>query len=501
MSPALRERLGFVGCWLGLAALVAAPWWSSALLPLMDYPMFLAFARVVQDAGVPGAPLDAVYTTGFPLAPTALPLRLCAGLARWTELETAGRLLWTAYAVGLLGASVWLTRAFGLSRWSVLFVAPLVMNKWVSSGFVGFATGLPLLLIAVVATHRAFSRPTWSRLLGAAAALLCVGLWHALLLCLALLLFGLLWLAWRAPSPRTRALGALPLAPPLVLLGWWALLTVFQPAPVRVGGPRLRWAAWTETLDPGVALGKVLMLFEGSRAWAGALGLAWVVALLARRAPTTSSPPGASYRAAPVPLLALGCLLCFLLLPADALGVEIVGPRFLVPAALFAALTFSPPARLGARHACWLPALGVGLVYLVHVNLRFRAFDAETRPASELIDSLPPRSTLLAPLRDSETKSFANVPLRELQQYATIRGGGLPVTSFASYGYNYIRFRRPTTLPQFRPGQWQRAPQLRGAVTHVLLRGESAPPEAPVSLLERRGDWWLYQVCAADPCR
>src|SRR5689334_12151821 len=98
----------FASVFCAFTLVVAAPFWLSRILPMQDYPQILVFARAFGDCHDPSSPFFGTYTTGFPLSPLLLPILMLRAIGAVSSLETAGRLMWTLYAVGLPLASLYL---------------------------------------------------------------------------------------------------------------------------------------------------------------------------------------------------------------------------------------------------------------------------------------------------------------------------------------------------------------------------------------------------------
>src|SRR3954451_23388958 len=94
-----NHRALFFAVFALLTGLSAVPFWLTRILPMQDYPHFLLFARAFGDCRSPGSPFHGTYTTGFPLAPLVLPIVLTRAIALFSSFETAGRVIWTLYAV------------------------------------------------------------------------------------------------------------------------------------------------------------------------------------------------------------------------------------------------------------------------------------------------------------------------------------------------------------------------------------------------------------------
>jgi hypothetical protein len=499
-APPSRDR-HFYPVVFALTALAVAPFWLTRILPMQDYPQILVFARAYGDCHDPASPFSGTYTTGFPLSPLILPILLLRGLGAIAGLETAGRVLWTLYAVGLPAASIHLLAVLGRDRWAVLLVYPILLSYWVIGGFFAFATAAPLLVLGLALGVRWLEAPSWRR--GAAfSALLCVvELWHAMVLAQILLDFGVLWILFRAGIARARIRALVPVAPSLALFAAW-MGTTFVGHP-----PGSRPPVWLPFVDTATHffdfIGPTLPGATRAAQLLAVVLLAGALAGLRRPRPGTASHP---FRLAnPFALLALIAVVSYLVLPTDGFGVQGIDNRQPWTAALLLVFGWTLPSRPAVRAALLAVVGGAGALVLVHLGRRFVAFDGESAGASRLIDRLGPGDTLLSPLRGGTTASFPGRPLAALELYATIRHGGLPNASFAGYDVNLVRYvgnKNPM------PGlivDWLRHPGL-ARFDYVLLRGANDDVDARPDLLQRvatDGAFTLYAVCGskAHRCR
>ncbi|MEP7120796.1 MAG: hypothetical protein ABJE95_07805 [Byssovorax sp.] len=474
-----------------LTGLSALPFWLTRILPMQDYPHFLVFARVYGDCRVPGSPFHGTYTTGFPLAPLVLPIVLTRAIALFSSFETAGRVIWTLYAVGLPLASLHLLGVLRRDPWCVLLVFPLVISYWVVGGFFAFSTGMPLLLLGLAAAVQWLSAPTPRRGLTLAALVVAAFFWHALIFAQLALDFGLLWLLHRGDGERGRARALWPLAPALAIFAAWIL------ASVRGHAPGQHPPAWAPFLENATRFFGYL----GPLPQATGAAFLLLLALLAAGAATSATLPGASlaFRVKnPFAWLSIVAAVSFAIFPEVCFGVEGINNRQPYIAALLFVFAWSLPARRGPR-VLVLGALGVAsAIGLAHLGKRFAAFNVETAGASRLLDRVGPRETLLAPIDHPQTASFPGKPLVALGLYATIRSGGLPNASFAGYEINLIRYvndRNP--MPGLSPYGWQGS----AAITkfdYVLLRDPMGPlmeRNPALRLIGKDSGFWLFSVC------
>jgi hypothetical protein len=484
---------------LGFAGAAARVWWLSAIVPAMDYPQFLVFVRAAQDWADPSSPFHGTYSVGPWFMPTSLPVQLTSALSVLCghSIEVAGKVLLCAHDVGLVAASMYLLRTLGRSRWAIALVFPLIHSRWaLVGGYVVFSTAMPLIVLGWALTVR------WLRHLGAAsgvalAACLCATLlWHGIGFAVLGIGSGVLWLLWRAPTAGARARSVVPAIPALALFAaWWS--TTFGDPARRAAPP-----TWMAPADAAESLVEYV--------WASvphATAQAWVLAgIVALGLVASTTNVGASRAAAamwrvrnPLLFVLLAYLTAYVVLPIQMNRVEGVSNRFAYPAVLAFVFAWNLPGGRVARGVVLASILGLSAYQLRDITQRFRAFDEDTRGASALIDRIGPRATLYHfPADRGVSKDFAaaHVPLRELQQYATVRHGGLPNSSFAGYGINYVSYvggRNP--MPGLSgPPRW--SPEM-ARFDYVLVRSGQAPQDARFRQVDAASGWELYAVCGS----
>ena len=496
-APTRDDRL-FYAVFGALTLLAAVPFWLTRLLPMQDYPHFLVFARVYGDCRDPASPFFGTYTRGFALSPLLLPILVTRAIAAVSSFETAGRVVWTLYAVGLPAASLHLLRVLGRDRWAVVLVFPIVLSYWVVGGFFAFATAAPLLVLGLALGVRWLKAPSGPGGVAFAAVVAALHLWHALAFAQLLFDFGVLWLLFRFDDARARLRALLPLAPALALFAAWLLVTVHGRAPAQ------RPAAWPPFLaNAGQFFEFIGPMLPGAAGAAAILALLVAAGMLARARPAPSAAEGAFRLANPFALLSLLAAVSYLVFPATCFGVEGIHNRQPWIAALLFVFAWSLPAGRAARAALLSLVAGAGALVLVFLAGRFAAFEHESEGASHLLDRLHPGDTLLAPIGVGSTASFPGKPLIAVELYATLRDGGLPNTSFAGYDINFIRYvgnRNP--MPAI-AGAWIDHPQLT-RFDYVLLRGGAGAAlqgkgagRNRVRLVAQDGEWSLHAVCGS----
>jgi hypothetical protein len=494
------EEIVYVATVFAFTAAAARVWWLSAIVPGMDYPQFLVFVRAAQDWADPSSPFHGTYSLGPWFMPTSLPIQLTRGLAALCghSVETAGKVLLSAHNVGLVAASVYLLRVLGRPRWAIVLVFPLVLTRWsLVGGYVVFSTSLPLVVLGWALTVRWLDRRDAGSGGPLAACLCATHLWHGIGFLVLGLGVALLWLLWRAPSRRARVVSVAPTLPSLVLFAAWYASTFGQPSP--------GWAPPT-WMAPSFAIGA---FFE--YVWASVPGYAvqgWVFVTIAvcgwvaskmgsGAAPATA--PGMWRVARPFAWVSIACLAAYFALPVQANHVEGISNRFAYPAVLASVFAWDVPGGRTARWGVLTAALGFSAYSLLDITARFRAFDEDTRGASVLIDRVGEHETLYHhPPNRGESKDFApaHKPLRELQQYASARRGGLPNSSFAGYGINYVKYvggKNP--MPGlYGPPRW--GPEIQ-RFDYVLVRTGQAPQDPHFQRVDAASGWELYAVCGS----
>ena len=486
-----QSRALFLVVFTLLTGLSAAPFWLTQLLPMQDYPHFLLFARAFGDCHVPGSPFHGTYTTGFPLSPLLLPILLTRAIARFSSFETAGRVIWTLYAVGLPLASLHLLRVLRRDPWCVLLVFPLVISYWVIGGFFAFATGMPLLLLGLAASVRWLEAPSPRRGAALAAIVAATFLWHALVFAQLGLDFALLWWLHRPESGRARLRALAPFAPAIALFAAWTMASIHGRAPGH------KAPVWPPFLDNATRFFTYVVPLRE------ATGVAFLLVLFLAMgaAATSAASPAASpsFRVkSPFTWLSIVSAAAYALLPGECFGVEGINNRQPYLAALLFVFGWSLPARRLPR-ALLLGGLTVASALgLVHLGQRFAAFDRETAGASRLLDRAGPGEPLLAPLDRVSTGAFPEKPLAALDLYAAIRHGSLPNASFAGYEINLVRYaNNANPMPGLMRGAWQRSPGLK-RFSYVLLRasfGSAIERDGTLQLVAKDGEFALFAVC------
>jgi hypothetical protein len=491
--------LVFAAVVVALTTMAARVWWLSAIVPGQDYPQFLVFVRALQDTTDPSSPFHGTYTTAAWFVPTSLPVHLTSLLARALHgsIESAAKLLMTFQNVGLVAASLFLTKTLDRPRWTVILVFPLIHSAWtIVGGFVAFATALPVVILGWALAVR-WLRTLDARAGAALAACACITLlWHGIAYVQLSLSVAVLWMSWRASNARARVVALAPMLPSLALFAAWTSST-FGTTSTKAAP-----AAWQR---PSEAAASIVAHVWATVPRASAQALIFclfVAGGLALRRRSERKLRDATWRVSnPFLVLGLVHLVAYFVLPISAAHVEGISNRFPYVAALAFVFAWELPRARLPRAIVSVAAVAFSIACLEDVARRVRAFEADTRGASDLIDLVGRRETLIAcPPQRGRSSAFGdreNKAMLEIEQYATIRSGGLPNSSFAGYGSGYIRYvdgRNP--MPGLPCTALSNAAVRR--FDYLLARSGDRPADVPLQLMSSRGGWELYGICGSQ---
>lgn len=195
--PADRHSFAFRTLLLALLALAIWPLWAVDVLPLPDYPQHLRVATILHDWQVMPMYRQVFERLPFPTPYSAFPW-LVHVLARFHDVEWAGRVVLSAALIGLVLAARALVAVAGHSRWLLLAVMPWLLNADFFQGDVNLLMALPIAL-AVLAAHLHLLRASspW-RSLAVAVLLMALAVTHWIWALVVLLLPVLAaWQGWR----------------------------------------------------------------------------------------------------------------------------------------------------------------------------------------------------------------------------------------------------------------------------------------------------------------
>lgn len=497
---------------LVLLALHIALLFSIDIYPLIDLPYHLSGAMIARGLDNPAAPFADYYALEIWPNPNVAHLLFCSQ-PFFPNVEAANRIFLLFCLILLPLALLRVTRRIGGDPWAALLGFLLVYHYSFSWGFVGFALGVPLVLLGLDLLLRLDARPTWGGRLGLAALLLALYFVH-LLTALFLAFVVLLTVLGRLRgAARRRAEDALALLPLLAMVCYWQItqsaagdaspLTELARYYARDFLPtfprRAAFFFWDNfALYPGVAGYAIATLFSGAIA-AWALCAAW-----RRRRATAGRLRGGTIRPAGIFLIA--ALLAYLLLPQKIPGTAHLYERFAVFVLLALVLQGSQRMPAGSElRRPWLRRAVILALGLLHLGLwtgYYRGFAAHS--ASFSADVLPPADRpgrLAALICDYD---YRGRPVyNHFPDYYTIWKRGITVSKVGDYRFYPVRRRASLSeLPAYSEwiGKWGQYDGRYAGLEYILVRG-TLPPELRDALtgyapLRRSGRWTLYQIAS-----
>jgi hypothetical protein len=453
--------------WSGVA-LVAAAFFSTKLLPCVDYPQHLALSDIARRLAMgPGAPEHAEYQLNL-FTYNGLFHLIVAALSIWVPIELVGRAVIAASLVALASAVVALVRLLRRPSAHAALFTPILFSFSLGWGFVNYVLATAIAAWALVFIARGALRPS----VGASVAVGALGLACAFAHVLAMLIVcvagaGLaLELGWRVTPPSMprgsrafrAALRAMAAALPL-LLGCAYCIAVYERQydwdrnmyrdPTLEGTAPPVWqklvffSAFATDLF-GDATDQVLVWVTlAVMAWSALR--AWIDSRVVRP-PEDDGPPAI---VAPFLLMTLA----YFATPMVLVGTHLIFPR-LGQWVLFGAVLATPrfPSMLEERAARYILRLGLiaGANAIAHCLL----FQWETRDASALIDDLPSGRAATAVIWDPGTRAFRNGTLTHLAGYYAARKHGKWAFAFARYLSVPVRFK-PSSQPPWPSHGWE----------------------------------------------
>lgn len=344
-----------LAAWLALA-LAAALNLLAVMPPLQDFNEWIyqgwLVGEILRGAEVP-----------FAIKPWPVPNAAAQALLGVLNLALQAHGAGLAYLTLYLAGFAWLAwrlahRQGGFEPATFLLIMLVgVLNSPYWDGYANYQLGLALLLLHVFWQRRGTG--AWTDLAMGIAIFFC----HAVVLAVFALLVG-----WRALLQRHLLRGALVLAPPLAMLGWYVMADDNYGEYIPPFGNTLRefvaYKAYTLAKSGPYQNMVIGGIGDAARApwlyYAGvAANLAFVLAAMVPLALAVAWDAWRGGRRSPEVLTALCCLAGFAVLPSAMFGVVNIGERLLLPGVLIALAACTDPWRLrrfGAAVAMLAPA-------------------------------------------------------------------------------------------------------------------------------------------------
>jgi hypothetical protein len=451
--------------WGGVALVVAA-FFSTKLLPCVDYPQHIALSDIARRLAIPGSPEHAEYELNL-FTYNGLFHLIVAALSFWLPVELVGRLVIAASLVALASAVVALVRLLRRPPAHAALFTPILFSFSLGWGFVNYVLATAIAAWALVFVARGVLRPSLGATLTVGLLGLACAFAHVLaMLIVCLVAAGLaLELAWRMTPPSTppaaRLLRAIVrgtcAALPLVL-GCAYCIAVYERQydwdrnmyrdPTLEGSAPPLWqkvvffSAFASDLFGDATDQVVVWVTLAVMAWSG------LRALKDSRSPRNGE-DGPPAIVAPFVLTTLA----YFSTPMVLVGTHLIFPR-LGQWTMFGAVLATPrfPVKLEARARNYI--LRLGLIAGANAVAHCLLFHWETRDASALIDELPSGRAATAVIWDPGTRAFRNGTLTHLAGYYAARKHGKWAFAFARYLSVPVRFK-PNSQPPWPAHGWE----------------------------------------------
>ena len=502
--------------WLVVLTACVWPLWAANLLPFMDLPQHLATVRVLHSYGDPLWGVSHYFAIDLGRTQYLAWYFLVDWLTYLMPLETAARVVFSLYAVGLPLAPAALLRAHGRDARGALLAAPLVYNPFLFMGFANYVTALPLLLWALALLQRLLDdfSPRQLFLLTLVATLLFYD--HAQAFVLYGALAGLtVLLGARGLAPRHWWRQVAHLIPAGLAMAWWLQQSLLlagadewhkglggrnvAPADVRFKPLLERLTAFPEFLldaYPDDADEKVLV------AWLFLLGLLWVIG---RPAATVRPLAGRAALRRHVPeALLVAAFFIYLLSPISYKWIWPIADRLVPAVALLALPALARPSTPLRSVTLVIPAtlLALGMAHL-HAD-RARQFAAEAGPIRQILGHADRGKRLMSLIYQPQSRVLKWPAFLHFGQYYTMDRGGVANFSFANFPQSPVLFPDEGGPPKV-PPRFEWTPELFTMADHgywydyVLVR-DADPLRRPfgaaadrVQLVAHDGPWALYR--------
>ncbi len=483
--------------------------WLPQWLPMQDLGGHLEMMDIVARSADPATIYPELYIVKSSWVANGLGLVIAKALYPAVSPFVTAKLILSAYVVGLPLSMAFLLSAFRRPLWLMLFSVPMVFNTLFDIGLLNFLFAVPLMFMSIALAKRFVDQG--SRWHGAALAVTLVVLFYAHMIAFTMggaMVLALLLLYTRRRTDLWRLATLVPALLPFgqTIWGWvvlrepTALGETFVTASGELGTRFLPLITRLERLHMcGL---RVLKDDPTDEFVVGALLLAWLVALLASFVPKNlreSESAGGSIRdRLGLPMLAVGCIVGYLVLPNGAHQVDVLAERaWMIALWLLTALPL-PKGKVPSRIAFAIVAL-VALTYpwkLVQTYDRFSTEFVNGLPAE--IASLPDKTGLLFVFDPGvvQNKWTYGKAWHLPRAIHAIENGGYSNESFMRRPYGPIDYQPGQTPPRLVPRPLTN-PALFEFDHLLLLRYRTPKKLLDSSRLRLRwhgGSWWLFDV-------
>ncbi len=513
-----RARLEPLTALAWLLVLTACVWplWASALLPFMDLPQHLATVRVLHSYNDPLYGVSHYFAIALGHTQYLAWYFLVDWLTYLMPLETAARVVFSLYAVGLPLSLAALLRAHGRDPRVALLAAPFVYNPFLFMGFANYVTALPLVFWALALLQRQLDAFSWRGLLGLILVTTLLFYDHAQ----AFVLYGALagvtvLLGARGLHPRHWCRQALHLAPVGVAMAWWLSQSLIlagaeewhkgmggrnvAPVDIRFKPLLERFTSFPEFLldaYPDDADEKILV------AWLLILALAWVIG---RGTPQRQTPTTRDALRAHVPeaLLATAFFI-YLASPISYKWIWPIADRLVPAVALLALPALARQSTPYRTFTLVIPATVLALwMATLHAD-RARQFTTEAGPIHAVVAKAERGKRLMSLIYQPQSMVMKWPTFLHFGQYYTVERGGMANFSFANFPQSPVLFPDEGGPPKV-PPRFEWTPEVFTMADqgfwydYFLIRDANAARNPfgadrdKVELVVRDGPWALYR--------
>jgi hypothetical protein len=411
-------------------------------------------------------------------------------LAKAIGPHAACRAVLTLIALALPASAWFLLGSFGRDRRLAIFAPALFHTSPLYIGLFNFVASIPVTVATVALVERELRAPARARVLVLAASAMALLYLHPSGLVIAAGAACFL-AATSGERLRRQARALVPLGPPLLVLGLWALRGAPpQPPGAYVQSSTPHWQPFLQqVLDTG-RLGNVLV-GRADELFVAALVLAFLAVALA---------PGrsATARSWRLPLLAACTFAVYLGAPVGVGHFWLIPLRFLPFLAMVVLAAPTPaPHRFTTALLASVAVLQAGYAFVL-VDA-YRRFDAEAAPAPlrQVLGTAQPGKRLIARIYDQESTVINFSPYMHFGLYYQVERGGRARFNFGELPWMPIRLRPDVPVASLPPNyEWSPdlVPWERAAADsdYLLVREGVWVPENRFRLHAHAGPWSMY---------
>ena len=502
--------------WLLVLAACVWPLWASGLLPFMDLPQHLATVRVLHSYNDPAYGVSHYFAVELGRTQYLAWYFLVDWLTYLMPLETAARLVFSLYAVGLPLSIAALLKAHGRDPRAALLAAPFVYNPFLFMGFANYVTALPLVFWGLALLQQLLDAFSWRRLVGLVFVTTLLFYDHAMAFVLYVALAGVTVLVGaRGVHPRHWWRQSLHLAPVSLAMLWWMRTSLIlagadewhkglggrnvAPVDIRFKPLLERFTSFPEFLldaYPGHEDELVLI------AWITLLALAWVIGRGAvnRREQTVRE----VLRAHVPEALLVTSLLIYLASPISYKWIWPIADRLVPAVALLAIPALARQSTPWRTFTLVIPATILALATSSLHATRARQFTEEAGPIREVVAQAERGKKLMALIYQPQSAVMKWPAFLHFGQYYTVERGGMANFSFANFPQSPVLFPDQDGPPNV-PPRFEWTPEVftmaeQGYWYDYYLIRDANPNRNPfglerskVELIVRKGPWALYR--------